>query len=121
MPTPARLATAAIGAPGSATNTSRAASRIRWSLRVACALRPLGILRSCASPSNTSHLTSLCNAAGLITPSRSTGGVQPMETHPAVRPFRVDVAEEDLDDLRRRIEATRWPSKELVEDRSQGP
>src|ERR671913_508770 len=59
--------------------------------------------------------------AGLITPSRSTGGgVQPMETHPAVRPFRVDVPEEDLEDLRRRIEATRWPTKELVEDRSQG-
>src|ERR687896_1209702 len=37
-----------------------------------------------------------------------------------VRPFRVDVPEEDLDDLRRRIEATRWPTKELVEDRSQG-
>jgi pimeloyl-ACP methyl ester carboxylesterase len=43
-----------------------------------------------------------------------------METHPAVRPFRIDVPEEDLDDLRRRIAATRWPSKELVEDRSQG-
>ena len=43
-----------------------------------------------------------------------------METHPAVRPFRVDVPEEDLVDLRRRIAATRWPSKELVEDRSQG-
>jgi pimeloyl-ACP methyl ester carboxylesterase len=43
-----------------------------------------------------------------------------METHPAVRPFRVDVPEEDLDALRRRIAATSWPSKELVEDRSQG-
>src|SRR5215208_1334204 len=43
-----------------------------------------------------------------------------METHPALRPFRVDVPEEDLDDLRRRIAATLWPSKELVEDRSQG-
>jgi hypothetical protein len=49
----------------------------------------------------------LNNAAALITPSRSTGGVQPMETHTAIRPFRVDVPEEDLDDLRRRIEATR--------------
>ena len=59
--------------------------------------------------------------AGLITPSRTTGGgVQPMETHPAVRPFRVDVPEEDLDDLRRRIAAASWPTKELVEDRSQG-
>jgi len=43
-----------------------------------------------------------------------------METHPAVRPFRIDVPQEDLDDLRRRILATRWPHKELVEDRSQG-
>jgi pimeloyl-ACP methyl ester carboxylesterase len=43
-----------------------------------------------------------------------------MEAHPAVRPFRVDVPEEDLDDLRRRIAATRWPTKEPVEDRSQG-
>jgi pimeloyl-ACP methyl ester carboxylesterase len=38
----------------------------------------------------------------------------------AIRPFRIDVPEEQLDDLRRRIEATRWPSKELVDDRSQG-
>jgi pimeloyl-ACP methyl ester carboxylesterase len=43
-----------------------------------------------------------------------------METHPAVRPFSIDVPEEELVELRRRIEATRWPSKELVEDRSQG-
>src|ERR687889_37571 len=41
-------------------------------------------------------------------------------THPAVRPFRVEVPQEDLDDLCRRIAATRLPSKELVEDRSQG-
>ena len=38
----------------------------------------------------------------------------------SVRPFRVDVPQEAIDDLRRRIAATRWPSKELVEDRSQG-
>jgi len=38
----------------------------------------------------------------------------------AVRPFRVEVPQADLDDLRRRIAATRWPSKELVPDRSQG-
>jgi pimeloyl-ACP methyl ester carboxylesterase len=37
-----------------------------------------------------------------------------------VRPFRVDVPQEALDDLRRRVLATRWPSRELVEDRSQG-
>src|SRR5918997_174502 len=38
----------------------------------------------------------------------------------AVRPFRVDVPEEKLVDLRRRIAATRWPDRETVPDRSQG-
>jgi pimeloyl-ACP methyl ester carboxylesterase len=38
----------------------------------------------------------------------------------AIRPFDVDIPQEDLDELRRRIAAARWPSKELVEDRSQG-
>jgi hypothetical protein len=37
-----------------------------------------------------------------------------------VRPFRIEVSQEQTDDLRRRIAATRWPSKELVADRSQG-
>jgi len=37
-----------------------------------------------------------------------------------VRPFQVDVPQQDLDDLRQRIAATRWPSKELVDDRLQG-
>jgi pimeloyl-ACP methyl ester carboxylesterase len=37
-----------------------------------------------------------------------------------IRPFEVHVPEEDLADLQRRIAATRWPSKELVADRSQG-
>jgi pimeloyl-ACP methyl ester carboxylesterase len=37
-----------------------------------------------------------------------------------VRPFQVEIPEAQLDELRRRIEATRWPSAELVGDRSQG-
>src|SRR3712207_2919840 len=37
-----------------------------------------------------------------------------------VRPYRIEGPEEELADLHRRIAATRWPSKELVEDRSQG-
>jgi len=37
-----------------------------------------------------------------------------------IRPFQIDIPDDKIDDLRRRIEATRWPSKELVEDRSQG-
>ena len=38
----------------------------------------------------------------------------------SIRTFRVQVPQADLDDLRRRILATRWPDKETVADRSQG-
>ena len=41
-------------------------------------------------------------------------------TDDEVRPFRISVPESDIVDLKRRIEATRWPTKELVKDRSQG-
>jgi pimeloyl-ACP methyl ester carboxylesterase len=37
-----------------------------------------------------------------------------------IRSFRIEIPEEPIDDLRRRIAATRWPTKELVSDRSQG-
>ena len=37
-----------------------------------------------------------------------------------IRPFRVDVSDEALEDLRRRITATNWPKKETVADQSQG-
>jgi pimeloyl-ACP methyl ester carboxylesterase len=43
-----------------------------------------------------------------------------VETATQIRPFNVELAREDIDDLCRRIAATRWPSKELVADRSQG-
>ena len=38
----------------------------------------------------------------------------------AIRPFRVNIPEKQIAELRRRIAATRWPTKELVGDRSQG-
>src|SRR5215468_4732590 len=42
------------------------------------------------------------------------------ETATGIRPFSVEITDEHIDDLRRRIEATRWPTAELVEDASQG-
>jgi pimeloyl-ACP methyl ester carboxylesterase len=38
----------------------------------------------------------------------------------SIRPFRFSTPEDDLVELRRRIQATRWPDKETVSDRSQG-
>ncbi len=37
-----------------------------------------------------------------------------------IRPFAVEISDEALDDLRRRIEATQWPEQETVADESQG-
>ena len=38
----------------------------------------------------------------------------------AIRPFRVNVPEAELTELRRRINATRWPERETVTDHTQG-
>jgi pimeloyl-ACP methyl ester carboxylesterase len=43
-----------------------------------------------------------------------------LQTATDIRPFHVDVPDEELAELTRRISATRWPSPELVGDRSQG-
>jgi pimeloyl-ACP methyl ester carboxylesterase len=43
-----------------------------------------------------------------------------MSAETEIRPFRVDMPDEALADLRRRIAVRRWPSRELVADRSQG-
>jgi pimeloyl-ACP methyl ester carboxylesterase len=43
-----------------------------------------------------------------------------VDTATEIRSFEVNVPEKAIDDLRRRISATRWPTQELVDDRSQG-
>jgi hypothetical protein len=43
-----------------------------------------------------------------------------LESAVEIRPFRVDIGDDALDDLRRRIAATRLPEKEAVDDLSQG-
>ena len=62
-------------------------------------------------------------AMGLV----AAGGAGLFPVHPApaaakdaIRPFRINVPEEELVDLRRRLAATRWPEKETVTDDSQG-
>jgi pimeloyl-ACP methyl ester carboxylesterase len=42
------------------------------------------------------------------------------DTATEMRSFQIEIPQDQIDDLRRRIAATRWPTKELVEDRSQG-
>jgi pimeloyl-ACP methyl ester carboxylesterase len=55
-----------------------------------------------------------------MTAQSLTGTLQGTTDAVAIRPFETHVPEAEIDELRRRIAATRWPSKELVDDRSQG-
>ena len=67
-----------------------------------------------ATPPTTSKETALeqLNTAGPDTATDTTAA--------AIRPFRINIPQEALDDLRRRLAATRWPDQETVTDRSQG-
>ena len=57
--------------------------------------------------------------AQTFAPVSATASAQPNEDK-SIRPFRVNIPEEQLVDLRRRIAATRWPDQETVNDQSQG-
>src|SRR5262249_2772775 len=49
-----------------------------------------------------------------------TSATQPQTDKTAIRPFQFNFSDEELADLRRRVNATRWPERELVSDDSQG-
>jgi pimeloyl-ACP methyl ester carboxylesterase len=62
---------------------------------------------------------------GFLTASAAMGvssllPAQAAEDNNAIRPFHVNIPEEQLVDLRRRIATTRWPDRETVTDQSQG-
>src|SRR5215216_2468399 len=74
-----------------------------------------------------SEPSSLPNRRELLAASAAAGALNVLpvcvakaaESEP-IRPFRVNIPEEELVDLRRRIAATRWPDQETVNDQSQG-
>ncbi|KJK50468.1 multidrug MFS transporter, partial [Lentzea aerocolonigenes] len=60
-------------------------------------------------------------AAGLsVAVTSALGELPAYASRDGIHPFRVAVPRRQLDDLRERIAATRWPSRELVADRTQG-
>jgi pimeloyl-ACP methyl ester carboxylesterase len=62
----------------------------------------------------------LSGSAALAASSLMPTQAQAATANDAIRPFRVEVPEEQLTDLRRRLAATRWPDRETVSDESQG-
>jgi pimeloyl-ACP methyl ester carboxylesterase len=64
--------------------------------------------------------TAAAGLALLMTSKTNTAGAASSGDSSSIRPFRADIPEEALDDLRRRILATRWADRETVDDQSQG-
>jgi pimeloyl-ACP methyl ester carboxylesterase len=71
------------------------------------------------SPTSTSGAEVMVLAAAVVGMA-STGSGATRDKDTTIRPFRVAIEETELVELRRRIAATRWPTRELVQDRSQG-
>lgn len=62
----------------------------------------------------------LLAAPGAVSAAEAAMISTAVATDSAIRPFRVDIPESALVDLRQRVRATRWPEKETVADQSQG-
>jgi pimeloyl-ACP methyl ester carboxylesterase len=65
-----------------------------------------------------SVMTAVAAASGVAL--FAVAGPAPAAEGQAIQPFKVSIPEKELVELRSRIAAARWPTKELVEDRSQG-
>src|SRR5918995_2822269 len=71
-------------------------------------------------PEDAGSVTDAPDVAVGLADTVTKGYVGNGEVGTDVRPFHVETPEAELAELRRRIEATRWPSEQLVADRSQG-
>lgn len=71
-------------------------------------------------PFSTSRRTLLAAAAVAGAVSLLPAAVRASSTGDKIRPFRIDIPQAQLDDLRQRLAATRWPDRETVKDQSQG-
>ena len=93
-------------------NTVRTAATKRASRFLPCTSGALAVAACLACP--------VANAAA----SPSDASAAPTAPHSVVdttiRPFRVQIPQSSVDELKRRIDATRWPDRETVTDRSQG-
>jgi pimeloyl-ACP methyl ester carboxylesterase len=65
-------------------------------------------------------LVALSRRLNAMTETLTDGARQTYTSAPEIRPFRIHFTDAELADLRRRVEATKWPERETVADTSQG-
>src|ERR1700722_4914632 len=80
---------------------------------------------SATTPSSSLDRRQLLVSTAAVSAAVAASDFFPVKAHAAtedkaIRPFRINVPQEALDDLHRRVKATRWPDKETVTDPSQG-
>ena len=112
----AKLGISSRGSSGHALAVGPRARRERLATPAPRRARPgtsTGARRAASGPGSSSTTISTKEDHMAVTTERSAGAT-------AIRPFTAEIPEADLDDLRARLAATRWPEKEPVEDPSQG-
>ncbi|WP_428832846.1 epoxide hydrolase family protein [Pseudaminobacter soli (ex Li et al. 2025)] len=70
--------------------------------------------------SNPTRREVLATAAAIGAASVLPGQAAAAQNNDVIRPFQISFPDEDLADLRRRVQATKWPDKEQVADTTQG-
>jgi pimeloyl-ACP methyl ester carboxylesterase len=80
---------------------------------------------SATTPSSSLNRRDLLAAAAIVGAATAAPDSFSAKAHAAtedksIRPFQISFPQEALDDLRRRVKATRWPDKQTVTDPSQG-
>ena len=81
-------------------------------------IRPLAVVAAGIAIAASGQTVTTSDTETFIVAQASTP--RPSAEDQSIRPFKVKIPQAALDDLRRRIAATRWPDKETVDDRSQG-
>src|SRR5690242_1659812 len=71
-------------------------------------------------PEPSAQLMQAADSSAAVLRQPIQGKERPMSSPTEIRPFRVDMPDEAITDLRRRVAATCWPGRELVADGSQG-
>jgi pimeloyl-ACP methyl ester carboxylesterase len=88
--------------------------------RMARLCKPVAAVLACGliAFSASSYSQYAAAPAGVVVAQASTPGTATDDE--SIRPFKVEIPQAAIDDLRRRIAATRWPDRETVTDQSQG-
>jgi pimeloyl-ACP methyl ester carboxylesterase len=113
--------------PGSVIGGSRQARQVAGRLLGICAFNVVLGASLSAQASTTSREAratpigrEIMTELNAVAPPLATLAPRAATMDTSIRPFRVQVSDEALADLRRRVQMTRWPEKEPVADQSQG-